>query len=334
MEVAPINRLLPAEILEKVFRLLPPRALKMVVLVCRRWRQVGEVPWLWSWLCLEVEESSLAIMPMVLHTDRLQAVNKLRVRAVSEELLLSLAGHQGLRELDISDTKLYGMSPELVGEAVQNLVTLHIWENHITTEQAESVLRCCCSLLYLDLSYNDLSLVQPALLTARLAHLHTLKLMGTQLTPAQVESIFLAMDLATSPLRSLHLSYNSLASVEPGLLARTVARLESLAAMYCPMTVEQLQILFLTLSLGGCSLLSLDVSFSNLSSLEPGLLAEAVNKLQTVVITSTRLTGEQVTAILTQSLEQTSLKQLQLDYKRCGVDEDIVTQARNIYDLA
>ena len=40
MEVAPINKLLPAEILEKVFRLLPPRALKMVVLVCRRWRQV------------------------------------------------------------------------------------------------------------------------------------------------------------------------------------------------------------------------------------------------------------------------------------------------------
>ena len=64
--------------------------------------------------------------------------------------------------------------------------------------------------------------------------------------------------------------------------------------MYCPMAVEQLQMLFLTLSLGGCSLLSLDVSYSNLSSLEPGLLAEAVNKLQTVVLTSTHLTGEQV----------------------------------------
>ena len=30
-----------------------------------------------------------------------------------------------------------GMSPELVGGAVQNLVILHIWENHITTEQVQ-----------------------------------------------------------------------------------------------------------------------------------------------------------------------------------------------------
>ena len=48
--MALINRLLPAEMLERVFHLLPPRDLKAVVLVCRWWREVGEAPWLWAWV--------------------------------------------------------------------------------------------------------------------------------------------------------------------------------------------------------------------------------------------------------------------------------------------
>merc|ERR1719319_1663817 len=45
---------LPTEMMERVFRLLPPRDLKAVVLVCRRWRKVGEAPALWAWVCLRV----------------------------------------------------------------------------------------------------------------------------------------------------------------------------------------------------------------------------------------------------------------------------------------
>ena len=39
--MAVINELLPPEMLERVFRLLPNRDLKNAVLVCRRWRDVG-----------------------------------------------------------------------------------------------------------------------------------------------------------------------------------------------------------------------------------------------------------------------------------------------------
>ena len=49
VETAAINRLLPAEMLERVFHLLPPLDLKSVVLVCRWWREVGDAPVLWAW---------------------------------------------------------------------------------------------------------------------------------------------------------------------------------------------------------------------------------------------------------------------------------------------
>ena len=56
MEAVSLNGvLLPAEILEKVFCLLPPRDIKSVVLVCRFWREIGEVPRLWTWACFKVD---------------------------------------------------------------------------------------------------------------------------------------------------------------------------------------------------------------------------------------------------------------------------------------
>ena len=58
MEVAPINSLLPAEILERIFSNLPSKDLKNVVLVCKWWREVGEAPQLWTWVWLTVNFSN------------------------------------------------------------------------------------------------------------------------------------------------------------------------------------------------------------------------------------------------------------------------------------
>ena len=68
MEVARINRVLGrrAGVLELVFRLLAPRDLMVVLLVCRLWREVGETPGLWAGLVLRVTEENLANMPRAL----------------------------------------------------------------------------------------------------------------------------------------------------------------------------------------------------------------------------------------------------------------------------
>ena len=84
MAVALINRLLPVEMLERVFHLLPPRDLQAVVLVCRWWREVGEAPALWVWVCLRVWRENIGYMPEVLDSRRLQAVRRVEVWEVSE----------------------------------------------------------------------------------------------------------------------------------------------------------------------------------------------------------------------------------------------------------
>ena len=54
-----INKTLPAEMLQKILQLLPPRDFKMAVLVCKWWRDVGEDPVLWSWAMVTVTENNL-----------------------------------------------------------------------------------------------------------------------------------------------------------------------------------------------------------------------------------------------------------------------------------
>ena len=65
-----INALLPPKMLHQVFRLLPPRDMKNVLLVCQLWREVGEAPGLWSWVVLRVTRENMANMPEVLRQLR------------------------------------------------------------------------------------------------------------------------------------------------------------------------------------------------------------------------------------------------------------------------
>ena len=52
------RRMLPIEMLTRVFLFLRPRDLKAVMLVCKRWNEAGSVPKLWSWVVLKLKHSS------------------------------------------------------------------------------------------------------------------------------------------------------------------------------------------------------------------------------------------------------------------------------------
>ena len=74
-------KLLPAEIQEKVFCLLPPRDIKNAVQVCRWWREVGEVPRLWTWACFEVrwDVNSAQKLNDMLTSRRIHSVKRMKV---------------------------------------------------------------------------------------------------------------------------------------------------------------------------------------------------------------------------------------------------------------
>ena len=93
----------PAEVLEHIFKQLEPRDLKSAVLVCRRWREIGEVPKLWTWVYIWVNRGNLADMPFILTLKRLQNLKMIAVRSFSEELITAIMKHSHIRKLDLTD---------------------------------------------------------------------------------------------------------------------------------------------------------------------------------------------------------------------------------------
>ena len=75
------------------------RTVNVLLCACRRWRQVGESPPMWSWLCLTVTASNLSAMPEVLGSRRLQAVSTIWLWAASEQLLMAITRHPGLSQV-------------------------------------------------------------------------------------------------------------------------------------------------------------------------------------------------------------------------------------------
>ena len=99
---------LPPEVLGRIFRLLPRRALKMAVLVCRLWREVGEEQGVWAGHTLRVTQRNLTRVVEVLGSRRMHAVRRLEVgpgvladnlSSVTSPVLLSVPFFQGLSGL-------------------------------------------------------------------------------------------------------------------------------------------------------------------------------------------------------------------------------------------
>ena len=287
MEVSTINTALGqrAGVLRLVFGLLPPRDLKNVVLVCQLWREVGEAPGLWAWVVIRVTRDNVSTMPERLDCRRMWAVRELRVEwgvEVSEEVLMAVARHQGLRVVELKQVNLSSVDPGLLARVVGGL---------------EEVVMC---------SRPD-----------------------TRLTVQQWEAIFTAISEGGCKLKRLVIYGNNLSRVDPGLLARALTRVEEVV-MYQPrLTGPQQEAILTAISSGDSRLKKLDIEHNKLSTVDPSLLASAVNRLEKVKILGGQLTVEQVAAILTRSLLETSLRRLEMwqDW-RDWQDQDLVARAR------
>ena len=130
-------------------------------------------------------------------------------------------------------------------------------------------------------------------------------------------------------LRTLDLSLTDLSSVEPELPARLAHKLEDLDMWNTELTTRQLEAV-LKAATTSSTLRKLNLGNNNLSLVEPELLARAVNRLVDVDIRHTLLTKEQVEAILSHSLVQTSLKTLVLGRVSGTVEQDLVDRAQHV----
>ena len=243
-----LTKQLPVEILKMIFQSLSLQDLSMVVLVCRRWREVGETPSLWSEITVTVDERNQSVVTEILSSRRMEAVRKIVIDygvSVSEEGCMSVIGHTGLRQMEVEWDGMYGVEPGLVGRVVTSMETVSV--RFLTVKQVTAVCSEICdrdtlTLKVLDISGNPIvRRVEPGLLARAVTRLEEVKISDTFLTVEQVTAIISDIwDKSTLRLKVLDISRNpSVSKVEPGLLARAVTKLKTLNVTYTKLTVEQ-----------------------------------------------------------------------------------------------
>ena len=159
----------------------------------------------------------------------------------------------------------------------------------------------------------DTSGVEPGLLARVVSSMKTVYVSQVFLTVEQISAILEAICDGSS-LKVLDLSgnYEDMFAVEPDLMARAVIRLESVNVSY--LSVEQISaILRAVYDESVLNLKILDLSQNYYMSFqEPRLLARAVIRLETVNLSLTELTREQISAILTAVSDGSALKVLDI----------------------
>lgn len=184
------NYILPPEILEKIFSLLPPLDLKTVMLVCKFWKQAGEVPWLWSWACfclngeslsswawIHVQDlSPLTVWENIINSRRIKLVKRLSVKQVNkrqvEAILDIIAGDSFLQSLSItsswsclvpSDIHETPIKPQLLVRAINKLEEF-IADCRLSDKQVQAIFEDIngdSELKKLQLKNCNLALVKP-----------------------------------------------------------------------------------------------------------------------------------------------------------------------------
>ena len=265
--------------------------------VCKRWREIGEAPVLWSWLRLPtVNQKNIDIIQKLLeHSKRLQAIETLVARAVSEELLLAVAQHKCLRRLDFAHTDLTAIKPTVLAKAICKMEDVDLGRSQFSPEQANILFQIFSkdnNLQCLNLFNTNLFAVRPQPLAQAVTQVHQVTLWSCRLTPKHSEAIFRAMT-SSCKLRKLDLSYNNLSTVNPNVLAAAINLLKSADL--------------------GCTCLTGEQARSILSSSNYSILLTL-----------------QVSAILCQTLASTSLESLWISGVKGEVDREAVAMAARI----
>ena len=138
----------------ETFQLLSFEDLKTVMLVCRRWKKIGEMLRLWSSLSILVTTRSMSLMPKILSSSRFPSVEKLRIKSpLSKRVSESILRHPRLRDFEV-----------IMGSGTKTII---------------SILKLICSKgsrgIVLNLEYNDISGVNPELMVGVIDKLEELE---------------------------------------------------------------------------------------------------------------------------------------------------------------
>ena len=150
---------------------------------------------------------------------------------------------------------------------------------------------------------NYLSIMDPGLVSRAVVRLEKLDVIRNHFTDQQVEAIFIELTKKSVQLKEFNISGSDLSSLDPYMVARAVSRIEQVWMLETMIGRLHCKAIFSAISKSTSSLKRLNISYNNLSMLDPGLLARAVYKLEEVYMTGTKLTLQQGQAIFTVLVE-------------------------------
>ena len=274
--------LLPTEMLERIFWLLSLGDLAVVVLVCRRWRQVGEAPRLWSGIRPTVTSANMKL----LGSRRLQTVKKAKIVGITdtssaEELLKRLLEHKSLKSLEIvmksSNVLSHYVTPMklstlLFSRVINKMEDLRIAINSCTQFNEILISISYSKLRRLGISFHDQLCCfppqHPGLLAKAVRQLEELDLSGVYFDNLQAKEIFTAIGGGSDS----ELTFEYQETEDRGYI--------KVLTMQATNPSNKLRRLALGLSDD-----NLRCSLDTLNTLDPGLLARSVAKLEEVSLT-------------------------------------------------
>ena len=346
---------LPTEMLLYIFEMLSYRDLKIAMLVCRRWREIGEIQQLWGSLPVIVNKRNISVMPEILSTTRLLGLHKLRIETdLSEKVSQTIARHPGLREFELSqrndeqtiisglnvicsregqgmnlrlkNKNVSGVDAELLARAVIKLETLEFSNTQLTQQQIVAILTAVSDgrkMTKLDISFNDMSGIDKKLLAKAVTKMKKLNITDTNLTQEQAEAILTAVS-EENVVSKLYIGFNNLSGVDPGLMAKAFTNLKKLNVNRSELTHRQI----VTILTAFCKGNTIHISMNDLSRVDPGLLARAVTKLEVMDVQDTELSQQQVVAIITAVSESKKITELYIGENDLSiVDPGLLTKA-------
>jgi len=279
---------LPAEILDKIFSYLTLKELSVMLLVCRRWRQVGETPGLWASATVRVNSNNILDMSRILNTGRLGAVRKFIIETeLSAEALVTLVKNPRLEEMVISAPLL---SSKSVGSMIAAICDVGQCVDVDTDSKEYSKLT--------SLTITDINLCQinSELLSRTVTKLNTLALQNTSLTLCQINAMLTTVSNECN-LINLDLSMNNLSSVDPKLLGRCVIILNTLNVTNTFLNLHQIEAILVGIN-EGSKPKNLNISQNNLETVDVEMLVRAVRNLETLNIENCSMSPQQIEVFL------------------------------------
>ena len=323
--------LLPPEVWSQIFRLLPAGSLCSVCLVCRYFRDLALAPALWRNVSVRRETIQRLGLQALLDCERLRLVARLdlsyldlteatveslerlvgrleglslRYCSLSEPQLSRLVSSlpsSHLSQLSLDSLSLSQVPGESLARALVARQEVNLNNTGLTSSQLASLLQHspASQLQSLTLSGLDMSSLPPHLLQLAVLSVRHLDLANTELLPDHLTAL-LSEVIWSNNIEELELTGAQLDtdSVSSQLLTDSLACLTSVNLTSSSLNTSQLVSVLSSPSLDWSTLSQLNLSTLDLTRLPSSLLASTTAGLTSLNINYSKLTREQLTALV------------------------------------